>query len=177
MASTSQLLDGKFHLFLDAPNITGALIEHFGTLELPQTTPNEVTEHQSDVANRKDVVSKDGYENNTVDVIAKASEYFRFRALKKSEALCTTTYLCGGRGTDGKQQDGGFIVEQYLSKVVSVNGLSGDVSDQSESFQVEFANLALLGTNGADGTATYDLDIINPTKPAVSTGTGTGTGA
>ena len=175
MASTGQWLDGKFHLYLDAEGISGALIEHFGTLELPQTSPNELTEHQSDVANRKDVVSKDGYENNTVDVIAKASEYFRFRSLKKKEALCTCTYLCGGRSSDGKQQDGGFVVEKYLSKIVSVNGLSGDVADQSESFQVEFANLALLGTNGADGTATYDLDIPNPAKPtaaAISTGTG-----
>ena len=46
MASTGQLLDGKFHLYLDAEGVDGELIEHFGTIELPQTSPNELTEHQ-----------------------------------------------------------------------------------------------------------------------------------
>lgn len=176
MASTGQLLDGKVHAYWkDAEG--EILLEHFGTLELPATTPNEVNDHQSDVADRKEMTVKTGYENATVDVIFNSTMYFRMLKCKKAATLGTLSYLAGGAATDGKQQDGGYVGLNFSAQVASVNGGSADVDDVFESFPVEFAIKGLIGTAGAAGTQVYDPDIVNPPAPTGTISTGTGTGA
>lgn len=172
MASTGQLLDGKIHAYWTDANSTGYLLEHFGTLDLPNTTPNEINEHQSDVANRKEMTVKGGYDDATISVLFNSTNYFKMLAAKKSGGLGTLTYLCGGAATGGLQQDGGNVALQYSAQVSAVNGGSADVDDMIESFDVTFAIKGLLGTAGSDGTQVYDADITNPAAPTVSAVTG-----
>ena len=173
MASTGQLYDGKSHAYWTDAEGT-ILLEHFGTLDLPATTPNETNEHPSDVANRKEITVKTGFENPTISILANTDLYFRMLKCKTKGTLGTLSYLLGGNATDGKQSDGGFLSMIFTAKVANVNGPSGDVEGSYESFDTEFGIIGLIGTGGAMGTLTYDTDIVNPAAPTGSLSTGTG---
>ncbi len=150
MASTGMALSGKFHVTWESTGGTGAIdIERTGETQLPDTLENETTELVSNMATRKDIVEKAGYQDPTVTCFFRPENYERLLADKVAGSLGTLVYSCSAA-------DGGSYSATYNAKVISVNGASGDVEGLMESFDVTFGIIARATAAGSLGTQAYE---------------------
>ena len=153
MASTGMALSGKFHVKWNSTGTDGVSgevdIERTGECQLPDTIDNEESELVTNMATRKDIANKSGYQNPTVTCFFRPENYVRLLADKKNGSLGTLTYECSAA-------DGGACTAVYNAKVISVAGASGDVEGFMESFDATFGIIAMDSFAGSLGTQAYD---------------------
>ena len=150
MSSTGMALSGKFHVtWYSTSQTAGIDIERVGETQLPDTLENETTELVSNMATRKDIVEKAGYQDPTVTCFFRPENYEALLADKVAGSLGTVVYSCSAA-------DGGAYSATYNAKVISVNGASGDVEGLMESFDVTFGIVARTTASGSLGTQVYE---------------------
>lgn len=149
MASTGSALSGKFHVSWAAGGAEASIIEHVGDAELPSTIENEVTELVSDLATRKEIVQKGGYDDTTVTAFFNPATYEQFITAKTDGTIGTLSYEC-------EAADGGKYNASYTAQVVSVGGPSGDVEGVMESFEITFGIKSRVTSSGSLGTQVYE---------------------
>lgn len=149
MSSTGMALSGKFHVTWSSTTSTGLDIERVGETQLPDTLENEVNELVSNMATRRDIIEKTGWQDPTVTCFFNPDTWEKLLTDKQAGNLGTLTYTCSAA-------DGGNYTATYDAKIISVSGASGDVEGNMESFDVQFGIIARTTASGALGTQAYE---------------------
>ena len=153
MASTGMALSGKFLVKWNSTGTDGVSgevnLERIGECQLPDTIDNETMELVSNMATRKDIANKAGYQDPTVSCFFFPQNYVRLLADKENGSLGTLTYECTAA-------DGGSCTAVYNAKVIGVAGASGDVEGFMESFDATFGIIAKSSFSGSLGTQAFD---------------------